>query len=99
VTNVWYKLDEEKQIVPCTVEEFSDWTLSAHDKHRVAETTVGDAWISTVFLGISASAKPRLFETMIFDHPGWEGFQWRYATYEEAVKGHELIVAKVRGDG
>lgn len=56
----------------------------------------GDVSVSTVFLGLnhnfSPSGPPLIFETMIF---GGEHDQYheRYATWDDAVAGHERAVA------
>lgn len=69
------------------------------DNRRVAETTIGDAWISTVFLGIdhnfSGDGPPLLFETMVFfDREDLrDEIMMRYATYAEAREGHDTLVA------
>lgn len=56
----------------------------------VAKTQVGDAEVSTVFLGIDHSyggGAPLLFETMIFGGER-DGYQKRYSTWGEAEIGH-----------
>lgn len=68
---------------------------------RVASTDLGDISVSTVFLGFDhnwGDGPPILFETMVFggDHGGYE---WRYSTWDEAVDGHNRVVAAVKGDG
>ncbi len=53
--------------------------------------------ISTVFLGMNHSLgdeEPELFETMIFGGK-YDGKQWRYADWEEAVAGHKKAIKKV----
>jgi hypothetical protein len=48
--------------------------------------------VSTVFLGINhnfGDGPPILFETMIFDGKSSDR-QWRYATWEEAERGHKV---------
>jgi hypothetical protein len=60
----------------------------------------GGVNVSTVFLAIDHSfngGTPVLFETMIFggEH---DGYQERYTSFEEAVKGHEVAVKLVRGE-
>lgn len=68
---------------------------------RVASTEIGEAWISTVFLGIDHSfgdgPPPILYETIIF----WPGHELdqdeaRYSIRDEALAGHETMVARVR---
>ena len=78
------------------------------DKQRVAETTVGDYWVSTVWLGMDHSfgeGPPLIFETMIFNHSDVsktddEDFLdlWceRYPTEAAALAGHERAVAMVQ---
>jgi hypothetical protein len=66
----------------------------------VKKTTVGEAKVSTVFLGLNhrfGEGEPLLFETMIFGGKE-DGWRKRYSTWDEAVKGHdtacEMLVAK-----
>jgi len=68
---------------------------------RVAETTVGHLWVSTVWLGLNhawnPNHRPLIFETMIF--PRWnfgELYMDRYSTEAEALAGHEVAVAYAR---
>lgn len=72
------------------------------DYARIGEDRVGEAWVSTVWLGIDhafyygdADVKPLIFETLIF---GGEHDQemFRWATEEEATKGHRDIVDDLR---
>ena len=56
----------------------------------IAKTVVGDAEVSTVWLGLDHSfggSVPIIFETMIFGGALDEN-QWRYATEDEARQGH-----------
>ena len=54
--------------------------------------------VSTVFLAIDVAfgdGPPELFETMVFDdYDG--GDMDRYATWDDAVAGHQRMVGKVR---
>lgn len=56
--------------------------------------------VSTVFLGLDhafgRTARPVLFETMIFGGPE-DGDQRRWCTEEEAQRGHNAIVADLLG--
>lgn len=66
----------------------------------IARDTVGDAVVSTVFLGLDhqfGDGPPLVFETMIFggEH---DQEQWRYSTIEEAREGHDRAVQIVSGD-
>lgn len=61
----------------------------------VAHTVQGDLSVSTVFLGLDHNhhwkGPPELFETMVF-RAGASGEMNRYATWEEAEKGHAEMV-------
>lgn len=71
---------------------------------RVAFADLGQAQISTVWLGIdhnfSRTGPPVIFETMLFgplaDLDLTDRDTWRYSTLEEAQAGHEQIVAEVQ---
>lgn len=67
------------------------------EQRRVARDTIGDVYISTVFLGFDHSfdnGPPLIFETMIF---GGEHDQWqeRCSTWDEAEAMHAQAVALV----
>jgi hypothetical protein len=85
------------------------------DKRRVANTSINGWNVSTVFLGLDQShgftERPILFETMIFSETqkvkamgkmfrkSMENFCRRYATWDEAVAGHEEAVKMIREGG
>ena len=82
-----YKLDHNKQPVPCSLEE---WGMMTREEKIVAKNWFGEIQVSTVFLGIDHStggSLPILFETMIFGGE-CDGYQERFETWDEAVKGH-----------
>jgi hypothetical protein len=67
-------------------------------EHQVGVARVGNAEISTVFLGLDHNfrgGEPILFETMIFGGP-LDGEAWRYATYQEAERGHAEAVTQAK---
>ena len=82
--------------------EITDWQTWAEwfentDRH-VALDTVGDVRVSTVFLGLDHSfggGPPLWFETMVFggEH---SDFTQRYATWEEAEAGHQMVLIALR---
>ena len=82
-------------------EGMSLFSVNADDR-RVAETTVGDVYISTVYLGIdhnwSNTGPPLIYETMAFRTVdggpdfGEELYCYRYATEEQAQIGHDFVV-------
>lgn len=69
------------------------------DYRRVAFDEVGDAAVSTVWVGLDMrfwpGSPPMIFETMIFggDH---DGAQWRWATEEQARAGHQRVVQRLQ---
>jgi len=79
--------------------KWASWYENAD--RRIGSAEIGEAHVSTVFLGVDhgfdPSLPPLLFETMVF----WKGHdldqeQDRYATREEALAGHEAMVARVK---
>jgi len=98
MTNTMFKLDEHNHVVPCS--DVIEWGkfFQDSDRRRVARTEIGDVLVSTVFLGIDhrwGDGPPLIFETMVF---GGELDQEmdRYSTWEEAIKGHETMVKRVK---
>lgn len=73
---------------------------------RIAEDTIGQLWVSTVWLGLDHAMpwghhRPLIFETMVFGRDGdvveWDEFDVaRYSTEEEARAGHEAVCAMLR---
>ena len=94
--NGYYRL-EGKVAVKCF--DVLEWGKSCESSNRtVAKTTVGGADVSTVFLGLDhsfGSGPPLLFETMVFGGP-FDQEQKRYTTWEQAEKGHNKMVQKVK---
>lgn len=75
------------------------WAKFMSEADRTVKRTLqGDVEVSTVFLGLDhnfhAEGPPILFETMVFT-AGRGGGCRRYATWEEAVQGHDQTVARV----
>lgn len=96
----WYILKGD-EIVPSDLMEYSKWYASRDTV--IAQTNIGDAHISTVFLGldhgmgtaVDGEFLPVLFETMIFGGKH-DQLQTRYHTLEEARLGHEALVNKLK---
>ncbi|HEY6143716.1 MAG TPA: hypothetical protein VIV55_09930 [Flavobacterium sp.] len=91
----WYIL---KGKIPEKVgwEEYLNWGYNGGNT-KVDRTDIGNILVSTVFLGIDHSFRsdvPILFETMIFGGE-LEGYQERYSTWDEAVKGHKRACDRV----
>jgi len=65
---------------------------------QVAFDIIGEAQISTVFLGLDhnfGEGEPLLFETMIFGGKR-DQEQWRWHTWKEAKEGHQKIVEEFK---
>lgn len=94
---LWYKIDENHNITPSDVYDFE--TQDSRHK-RVGLDEVGETRVSTVFLGLDhnwGDGPPILFETMVFSNDvDYDQYQYRYCTWDEAEKGHKLILSKVK---
>ena len=85
---------------PLTVEQWSAFIERQDPEYkRVAETTVDDVWISTVWLGINYAFNPDhpplIFETMVFGGPYDQEWMERYSTMAQADQGHREMVDRV----
>lgn len=90
---------EGKSAVPCnSLMEWAKWFEGSGKQRQVADDTIGDSRVSTVFLGIDHSfggTTPILFETMVFGgHLDQD--QARYTYWEDAEKGHKAMVERVK---
>lgn len=94
----WYIL-EGKTPVPTDVITAGKWMQDEGEKRRVDYTNIGDeVEVSTVFLGIDHrwddKGPPLLFETLVFGGR-LDGEMNRYATWDEAERGHVDMVRQV----
>lgn len=92
--------------VPISLREWCELIEDRSERpyKRIASTTVGGWWISTIWTGLDGMAglfggPPRIFETMVFDardgQPKGDFEQRRYATEKGARQGHEEMVQLV----
>ena len=92
-----YILKNKKPIEEPDVLKWAKWRQS--NFCQVALTEIGKVRISTVFLGIDhrfiGGGAPILFETMIFGGK-LDQEQERYCTWDEAEKGHKLMVERIK---
>jgi len=93
-----YRLDENREpVLEPDLIAWGDW-FEAADR-SVARTRVGEAVVSTVFLGIDHQfglGPPTLFETLILGGLG-DGEGERYHTWADAEAGHARWVAAIGG--
>lgn len=98
----WILVDGKE--VEADLETWAKWLGGDHQKRRVDLTKVKnlvgqEITVSTVFLGLDhgfGDGPPVLYETMIFGGP-YDSWQWRYCSWEEAVRGHGDAVRMVEG--
>jgi hypothetical protein len=99
-------LDDEHKVIPIDYDHLSLWNkwFEQTSNRRVAQDRINQYFVSTVFLAINhgfLADYNEWFETMVFDeNPGGElgkdKLHRRYATWDEAIKGHKEIVEIVR---
>jgi hypothetical protein len=99
--NLYYDRDGS----PLTLEQWGK-KLNNLAYKRVASDTVGPLWVSTIWLGLEhgfCADRPLIFETMGFSADrgspkAWLELlgPWRYATEQDALRAHALIVDKLR---
>jgi hypothetical protein len=93
-----YYILEGRIPVQCDdVLEWGKWYRTA--ERVVAQESVGEAIISTVFLGFDhgwGDLKPIVFQTMVFGGLLDQEHE-RYYTWEEAEAGHKKMVERVKG--
>lgn len=91
---IYYKLDENKNVVPGTMEECEKILINENNEKIVKQEYIGNKFVSTVFLCIDHNFYPHnslpiVFETMIRDEKeGWLNYQTRCSTWQEAEDGH-----------
>lgn len=97
----WYAL-RGHEVVEADVLEAA-LLMNDTDARTVRKTSLGqgeeECEVSTVFLtmdhNFTGDGPPIVFETLVFGGP-MADHQWRYATWDEAVVGHEATVELVR---
>lgn len=83
------------------IHSMEEWVaLLTPENKRVAQTTVGQVWVSTVWLGVDhgfGGGPPIIFETMAFVRgvSYADLLCYRYATEAEALAGHQVAVEYV----
>ena len=90
----WYILDENHNPIPEPDTVKASLFFGNFEQRCVAQHEIGDAHVSTVFLGLdhnfSNEGPPLLFETLV--QGGTLEHMDRYATWQEAVAGHFTIL-------
>ncbi len=93
-----YVLDGKTPRKCASIQEYHDFDVQ--NKNRIARSHISNSTISTVFLmhdhNWNLEGPPILFETMVFGGE-MDGYQERYASYDEAVEGHKRICEMAEG--
>lgn len=93
-----YILDSEGNPQACDLMTWAKWfEEQLPGQRKIGDTTIGEAKVSTVFLGLDHSfgdGPPLLFETMMFGGKLSDEMD-RYSTRAEALEGHEVMVRRV----
>jgi hypothetical protein len=92
----WYRRDGSGP-VDVTDPAFKELSEEWHKNKTVRKTDVGDAMVSTVYLGLDHSygeGPPLIFETMVFGGV-LDQQQWRYSTEAQAIEGHARVIGLV----
>jgi hypothetical protein len=98
---LFYKLDENKNAIPCSSKEWGDQReiMRRTKTKHVNDEMVDGKRVSTVWLGlnhaIDEKATPLIFETLVFEGKD-EIYCERYSIWEEAEEGHKRAVEWVK---
>lgn len=101
MNSMFYKLDENKNAIPCSSKEWGEQrTLMRKTKSKhVNDETINGFRVSTVWLGINhamhGAPTPLIFETLVFDKSEEIYFE-QYPTWIMAEEGHKRAVEWVK---
>ena len=93
-----YILNDGVPVPAPSLVAWANW-IGVNDR-TIARTEVGEVTVSTVFLGLDHNffgGTPLLFETLVFGGEHADDME-RYATLDEARRGHDRMVALIRGE-
>lgn len=96
MNNIYFRLDENKNVIPCDLDE-AEKLFNFPEGRNVRKTILNKAKVSTIFLVINhdllfSRLRPEVFESMVFSkNPKYE-YQDRYSSWKDAEIGHQKIV-------
>jgi len=96
---MFYRLDDEKNVVRCTAEVHGGEYKARGHFIKVAKDEAPEYMLSTVFLGLDMGFnqdRPVCFETCLFLEGDSEILD-RYSTWNQAELMHEFYLGLVRG--
>jgi len=92
-------LNDKCEHVEVDLETWARWFGQDNNRRKIESTMIGEALISTVFIGIDhnylGKGPPILYETMVFGGP-LDGNMDRYFSREQAIRGHKAMVEQVK---
>lgn len=95
LNNADYFILKNRQLIPCDFLTYANWYENNPQERIVSKTKIKQTEISTVYIGKSTLLNVDLpFETMVFGGE-YDGEQKRYATFEEAMIGHQKMIEKI----
>jgi hypothetical protein len=98
----YYILNTDDELVAVDLLTWARWQEANRLRCQIARDVLPDGTlVSTIFLGLDhgfgLTARPLLFETMVFDASGEITTCHRYATRAEAQDGHHACVGQLLG--
>lgn len=96
-SSLWVILDDNNNVVPAKdMHDWLKWQTKNQHRRQLAHTKFEGGRTSTIFLGTDVEWGASLyFETMTFyDSPHLKMDQWRYATWEAAMRHHDKAVGE-----
>lgn len=93
--HAFYILNADREPVPCDFLTWHNW-FQFPENRKIAQAQFYSFVVSTIFLGLdlTLSGVPLLYETKVFLHQE-ELASHRYATWDEALAGHNGIMASL----
>lgn len=97
----FFKLGGEDgtRAVPCRdAAEWVAWWVDREARgvsHTLAEDTLGEVTVSTIFLGVTDARRPLPFETAVFGGM-FSGERWPTALWRQALTKHAWALARVQ---
>lgn len=95
-----YILSKGEPVEETDLIKWARWFEKAGNMRALARDEINGSVVSTVFLGMDynflGDGPPILWETMVFNKDRDSDLQQRYASKDEALRGHMEIVKKLK---
>jgi hypothetical protein len=101
MSNHLYILDDNNNVIPePDTLKWGMWFEKSRKQRIVAQETIGDSYVSTVFLGLDhnwePSGSPVLWETLVFGGPMDEEMDRCSGSREQAEAMHARMIQRVK---